>query len=286
VRVHRSHPSSQYTVLPNSTLRDSRLSYEARGVLVELLSRPDDWSANADGLATLARSQRGHAGEGRQKMRRAFADLEAAGYMRRVRTRTPRGQMVTEIHVYDTSQTDDSTGGTSVRTAKTGRFAARTDVPRTGMSVDATSARSAKTGKSAARADVPRTGVSVGRTSKRSTENEVTEKGLSLSPGSLHAVLSGVVPDVTERETELALAEIQSRPGVVSAAAVLRAEIRDGGAPALIQQIRRISAAPTTLPPLCGQCDNRFVYDDEGRLVHCPRCHPAAQQLAREARAT
>lgn len=291
--IHRSHPTSQYTIIPNATLRDARLSYEARGVLVELLSRPDDWSANADGLADAARAQRGEAGEGRRKVRAAFAALEAAGYLRRVRRRTQRGRMVTDIHVYDTPQADDTAGGTSGRPAGTGKTAGGTEVPhgwpagsgRAGGSAGGMSARPAKTGKAAGGTEVPLTGAPVGGTSIRSTENE--EQSLSPRPGSLHAALSAAVPGVTEGETELALAEVKSRPGVISAAAVLRAEIRDGGAAGLVDQVRRKAArADVVFLPVCGQCDDRWIYDDQGRARHCPNCHPAVRQQAMEGQPT
>jgi len=114
----------------------------------------------------------------------------------------------------------------------------------------------------------------------RSSEHERLTSATSLSGiGELHAALSAAVPDVTERETELALAEIQTRPGVRSAVAVLRTEINNGGAPGLIAKIRSDAAAtqPSALPPLCGECDNRWIYDDQGGLMHCPRCHPQAR---------
>lgn len=31
------------------------------------------------------------------------------------------------------------------------------------------------------------------------------------------------------------------------------------------------------LPELCGECDNRWIQSDAGKLVRCPRCHPRAQ---------
>ncbi len=290
--IHRSYPSTQYTVIPNATLRDPKLSYEARGVLVELLSRPDDWSANADSLADIARSQRGEIGEGRRRIRAAFASLEAAGYLWRVRLRTKRGHMVTEIHVYDTPQTDDTRSGTSVRPAQISVSAGRTDVPDvryvggdgTDDTARGTSVPPAQTSVSADRTDVPLTDASVSGTSIGSKENEVTEVPLSPRPGSLHAALNAVVPGVTERETKLALKEIKSRPGVRSAVAVLRTEIQNGGAPDLIAKIRRDEAVTTTsgLPPLCGECDNRWIYDEQERPMHCPRCHPGAQTRQRE----
>ena len=101
MRIHRSHPAGQFTVIPNETLRDARLSYAARGVLAEILSRPDDWSTTADQLWHRARHARGKAGEGRNTMRALFTELEAAGYVHRQRYRAHHGRMVTETHVFD-----------------------------------------------------------------------------------------------------------------------------------------------------------------------------------------
>ena len=111
MKIHRSHPAERFTVLPDGTLRDPRLSYAARGVLAEILSRPDDWDTSADDLWRRARQERAAAGEGRDKIRAAFAELEAAGYMRRARRRISAGRVTTEIHVYDISagRTDDGT---------------------------------------------------------------------------------------------------------------------------------------------------------------------------------
>jgi len=41
------------------------------------------------------------------------------------------------------------------------------------------------------------------------------------------------------------------------------------------------AARPKPLPPLCGDCDNRWVQpDDDGPAKHCPTCHPLAQESA------
>jgi len=110
--------------------------------------------------------------------------------------------------------------------------------------------------------------VPVGRTQPfRPPERERLTSRTSLSPGrgSLHELLATVVPDVTERETELILEKFAADPGVRSAAAILRTEIRDGKGPALVDQIRRPSAAADRRPQrgspsdvaaraLCGRC--------------------------------
>jgi hypothetical protein len=59
-----------------------------------------------------------------------------------------------------------------------------------------------------------------------------------LSPRGLHARLAQAVPDVTERESDQVRQLIGRRPGIRSAAAVMRAEIEQGNGPALVRQIR------------------------------------------------
>ncbi len=77
---------------------------------------------------------------------------------------------------------------------------------------------------------------------------------LSPSPG-LHADLAAVVPDVTERETQ-GVIEILRKRGAKSVGAVLRAEIRDGTAGALVDEVRRRIAPPGASSPR--PCDTQF----------------------------
>jgi hypothetical protein len=100
-RIHRSGPESDFAIIPNETLRDPRLSYRARGILAEVLSRPDDWITSADSTAARARRERDKPGEGREPMRAAFAELKAAGYLHSKRRRDSRGRIITELHWYD-----------------------------------------------------------------------------------------------------------------------------------------------------------------------------------------
>jgi hypothetical protein len=82
-------------VVRNSVLRDHRLSYRARGVLGSILSRPDNWTSSAESLAAEGR-------EGRDAIRVALKELEAAGYLRRTRVRDPEsGRISTLSTVYD-----------------------------------------------------------------------------------------------------------------------------------------------------------------------------------------
>lgn len=103
MRIHRSRPDQNFTILPNETLRDQRLSYTARGVLVELLSHVDGWETNADALSELARRHRGSkTGEGRRAIRAAFTELEQLGYLVRHKQRAGKGRFVTTLALYDT----------------------------------------------------------------------------------------------------------------------------------------------------------------------------------------
>jgi hypothetical protein len=136
--IHRSKPTGNFTILPNELLRDDRLSYCARAVLAELLSRPEGWETNADALSERARRHRdGSRGEGRRAMRAAFAELEEAGYMVRHKRKGEKGRFVTVLEVYDTSADrgtacGTSAGGTSVNgTSVSGTSSGSTDARST-----------------------------------------------------------------------------------------------------------------------------------------------------------
>ncbi|MDQ0792023.1 hypothetical protein [Streptomyces sp. B1I3] len=115
LKIRRSKPTANFTIIPNGLLRDDRLSYCARGVLAELLSRPSGWETNADALSEQARRHRGDVvGEGRRGLRSAFAELEAAGYMVRSKEKGERGRFVTVLEVFDVPVHRGTAGGTSV----------------------------------------------------------------------------------------------------------------------------------------------------------------------------
>lgn len=114
MRIHHSQPETGFTIIPNATLRDQRLSTTARGVLVDLLSRPDGWQTNADAMVEQAHRCRPDHAEGRRMMRGAYAELEALGYLKRTRVRQPDGTIKTEMDVYDTAQNTDRGTGTGM----------------------------------------------------------------------------------------------------------------------------------------------------------------------------
>ncbi|WP_406730922.1 hypothetical protein [Streptomyces sp. NBC_01794] len=138
MKIRRSRPEADFTIIPNSALRDDRLSYCARGVLAELLSRPNGWETNADALSDRARRHRGDVvGEGRRGLRSAFKELEAAGYMLRRKEQGERGRFITVLEVYDTPQDRGTARGASASatsaegTSATGTSSVSTDLGST-----------------------------------------------------------------------------------------------------------------------------------------------------------
>ncbi len=77
--IFRLAPGARgFVVLSNATAQDSRLSFAARGMLVYLLSKPDDWQPMMGDLER-------EGGQGRDATRRIFRELETHGYVVRER---------------------------------------------------------------------------------------------------------------------------------------------------------------------------------------------------------
>jgi len=87
-------PQSNYTILSNEILRDNRLSFRARGILVSILSRPDNWRTSAESLAN-------ESIEGRGAILTALKELETIGYLERTKHQNELGHWVSDSLVYD-----------------------------------------------------------------------------------------------------------------------------------------------------------------------------------------
>jgi hypothetical protein len=88
--IKRSH----FTTISNVPLNDSRLSWEARGVLAWLLSKPNTWTVNREAIAR-------HGRTGRDKVTRVLTELTVNGYLVRTRHRSDEGQFRWESIVYE-----------------------------------------------------------------------------------------------------------------------------------------------------------------------------------------
>ena len=90
-----------FTVLPNRTLRDNRMSLKTRAILAIMVSMPEDWDYTLAGLAKIN-------AEGRDAIRAAVQELERAGYIRRSRVRDDKGCLRgTEYVIYERPQQPD-----------------------------------------------------------------------------------------------------------------------------------------------------------------------------------
>lgn len=95
--IRAPRPEADFVQIRNDVARDSRLSYKARGILIEVLSRPDNWEASADSLARGSR-------EGRSAILSGLKELRAAGYVVIERDRLEDGRFVTRNVFFDTPQ--------------------------------------------------------------------------------------------------------------------------------------------------------------------------------------
>lgn len=91
--IRRAPHKKAYVVIDNDTAQDPELTWAARGLLVYLLSLPDDWQVRQADLVS-------RAPEGRTVIDRLMKELAAAGYLERRYTQTPAGRTV-EVWVHE-----------------------------------------------------------------------------------------------------------------------------------------------------------------------------------------
>lgn len=92
--IIRKKQQGEFTIISNNTLRDERLSLDALGLLARLLSRPENWVIRPWHL-------RQESNIGRTRLTRIIRELEAAGYLRRKKTRRPDGTWDWTSEVYE-----------------------------------------------------------------------------------------------------------------------------------------------------------------------------------------
>lgn len=297
VKIHRSRPESQFVIIPNDTLRDPQLSYLARGVLAEILSHPDDWDTTADAISRRARTERGRGGEGRDTIRGVFAELEAAGYLRRVQGRDAKGHISTDLHVYDVSagRADDGSPG----------------VGQPGVGANRQNMPSPQVAPTTARPGVY-------------TKNEYEYLNTKTPPTPPRPLWPAAVADAREQEGDL---DQDSRPGLGELVDEIRAIRPDWSSSSIRRALDhpdvvergwerarrampamagdRTSNHPGRLahdgpwwneppaahvsvprPPWCGQCSDelRRQIDVPGGVARCPVCHPLADATSTKSR--
>ena len=92
--IRSARPDSHFSIFTNEVIRDSRLSYKARGILMELLSRPDNWRISAHALASSGI-------DGITAIMSGLKELRDLGYIVTRRRQDEKGHWTTESVVYD-----------------------------------------------------------------------------------------------------------------------------------------------------------------------------------------
>lgn len=88
--------TQQFTVIAQGIMRDERLSLKDTGLLVRMLSLPDNWEFSENGLIQIFKQ------DGQSSIRTGLKRLEEFGYLVRKRTRDNAGRMTgTEWVIYD-----------------------------------------------------------------------------------------------------------------------------------------------------------------------------------------
>lgn len=90
----RVKKDARYFAASNEPFNDKRLSWEARGLMGYLLSKPDNWEVRKGDL-----EEQGPAKD--HKIRRMLAELRKYGYMNRIRISNPDGTFTWITEVYE-----------------------------------------------------------------------------------------------------------------------------------------------------------------------------------------
>ncbi|RAI79695.1 replication protein [Macrococcoides goetzii] len=78
--------ASEFVTLDKTAIYDSELSFKAKGILLYLLSRPDDWQIYESEIVK-------HCSDGRDSVRSGLKELEEKNYIIRTRKRDEKGRL-------------------------------------------------------------------------------------------------------------------------------------------------------------------------------------------------
>lgn len=95
MKINRVPATSDFTQIPNAVLRDTRLSWKARGLLAYLLSHTEEgFQIDADRLVSQGK-------DGRHSILAGLKELVEYGYVVRTKRRDEQGHWHTDVEVYD-----------------------------------------------------------------------------------------------------------------------------------------------------------------------------------------
>lgn len=97
--IIRKEKTNHFTIIPNDLACDERLSFEARGVLCYLLSKPNDWKVNCKDIQ--------RSGDiGRQKAYSILSELIESGYVHRSKVENAQKKHNYQYVIYDFSSAE------------------------------------------------------------------------------------------------------------------------------------------------------------------------------------
>lgn len=94
--ILRKSNKEKYTTIPMHIIRDENLSLKDIGLLVSMLSLPDNWEFSENGLEVIYKN------DGITSIRTGLKNLEKYGYLKRIRTRGIDGRITSvEWYLYE-----------------------------------------------------------------------------------------------------------------------------------------------------------------------------------------
>ncbi|MBS9373109.1 replication protein [Rhodococcus sp. B50] len=235
--------ASNFTILSNAVINDERLSFRARGVLIWLLSKPDDWRTRSDAIAGQSPK------EGRDAIRSALRELAELGYLIREKIQNERGQWITIQTIYEEPRTDPGPEEPTCGSAANGEPGGLSSIDTLRM----------KTNR-------PR------QLPNSMQSPEVARLAAACKQSGLSATFAYLRPEAVA--TIEALIAAHDVPTLVAAAkAAHRPSDPMRYAHAWVPMWQALPV-PRVQPAKCGECDEYgWLPDDErGRAVRCP-CH-------------
>ena len=106
--IYRVKKSNDYTIVCNHVFRNKNISFKSKGLLLQMISMPDDWRFSSESLMEFAT-------DGRDSVRTSLKELEEQHYLVRTRDTNDKGQFVGYIYdVYEKPLTEIPTTGNKV----------------------------------------------------------------------------------------------------------------------------------------------------------------------------
>lgn len=95
--VFRMHKEKDFTTVLNDFIKDRKLSLKGKGLMITMLSLPDNWDFSERGLSAICK-------EGREAIHNTLKELEELGYLVRRQLRDERGLLIdVEYNIYERS---------------------------------------------------------------------------------------------------------------------------------------------------------------------------------------